>query len=316
MEKYLQELLQAKNIALFTHTRPDPDAVGSTLAMRQILQSLNKNVDIFCGGEVEESYNLLEDIVFFNKKSCKSYDLFVSLDMATPNMLGEHKDWFLSQTNTMKLDHHIAGSDFAKVNVSKNYSAMAIFVYQIATRLKVKVNKSVASRLFFGIAGDTGNFRYSNADALTFKVASKLIECGADNLFLQKQFFDKTTLAHIALSSLALLSAELDKGKNYAILTASKQDFELSHASEMESISNLPNYYLNAGVKVAVILKELSDGVHCSFRSNEGFDCSAVASKYGGGGHKCAAGCTASGDVEQIKAELIKIFDEYFKNKQ
>lgn len=316
MEKYLQLLMQAKNIAVFTHVRPDPDAVGSTLAMRQILVSLGKGVDIFCSGTIPQSYSLFEDITFFNQKTCKNYDLLLSLDMATPNMLGEYQDWFMSESNTIKLDHHSTGTDFAKINISKKCSAMALFVYQIATKLKVKVTASIAERLFFGIVGDTGNFRYSNADALTFKVAAKLIDCGADITFLQKQFFDKTTLAHIFLSSRALLSAELDKDNNFAILVASKQDYELSNATEMEDISNLPNCFLNAGVKVAVILKELSDGVHCSFRSHEGFDCTAVASLYGGGGHKCAAGCTASGDIEQTKAELIKIFKEYFKNKQ
>lgn len=311
MEEYLKKIKEANSIALFSHIRPDPDTVGSTLALKIILESIGKHVDIFCAGELDSEYNFLEDFKLYNKKELDGHDLLVSVDMATPTMLGEFEEKFLAFGNTIKLDHHPSGTDFAKINVVKLYSAMAVFAYEIAEELGVKISSEAATRLYFGILGDTGNFRYSNTDAKTFEVSSKLMEYGADAQLVQKQFFDKTTLAHIRLSSKALLSAEVAEDKFYAILIASRDDYISCGAPETESISNLPNMYLNAGFSVAVILKELSDGVHCSFRSHESFDCSAVAAQFGGGGHRCAAGCKIEGSLEEVKNKIKNIFESY-----
>lgn len=313
MEKYLSLLLSSKKIALFSHISPDPDTIGSTLALKLMLESLGKKVSIYCGGDIGENFNLFSETKLYNKDKLSGFDLFVSVDMATASMLGVYKDEFLAFGNTLKLDHHTIGDDFAGENVTKFYSAMAIFVFEIAEELNINISSDIATKLFFAIVGDTGNFKYNNTDSKTLLVASKLLEFGADINFINKNFFDKMTIPHIRLASKALLNAEVDEKNQYAILVANKKDYEKFGAEEIDNISNLPNYYLSAGVKIAVIIKDKSDGVHCSFRSVEGVDSSAIASKFGGGGHKCAAGCTIKKSVGEVKKLIKGMFEEIFK---
>ena len=305
MREILKIIKKAKKIALFSHSNPDPDTIGSTIALYQVLLEQKKQVSLFCDVENGSNYAFLKYYDRYNTDELSGFDLYISVDIPTNSMLGKYEEQFVSFPNTLKIDHHANGADFAKKATVKTYSACAILVYEIAKKLKVKITPDIATSLYFGICGDTGLFRNTNTDSKTFKVCSELLDCGAEIRRVYSEFFDKRNVANVKLTSNALLNAKINDEQKYVIMQISKEDFERFGASETENVGNLPNTYLNCGYKLACILKEREDGIHCSFRSKFEYDCSVVASKFGGGGHKNAAGCAIDATMKEA-AELVE----------
>ncbi len=313
MNRYIKILKKAKTIALFSHKSPDPDTVGSTLALSNVLLKAGKQVDIFCADSIPESYYFLNDANNYNNVEFKpeNYDLLIAVDIAGTNMLGEFYDAFMAYKNTMRIDHHITGEFKAKENLVVPYSATAILIFEIANKLKVKIDGNIATELYFAICGDTGIFRNNNTDSLTFDISAKLLENGAEIRRVYTEFFDKKTVPYLKLTSNALLNAQIDDDNKFVVMSVSKEDFERFRASTEETVGNLPNTYLNCGYKVAAILKEKDDGIHCSFRSKFEYDCSKIASVFGGGGHKNASGCFIEKDLKQATIDVSNAIKEY-----
>lgn len=315
MRTVLKLIKQAKTIALFSHENPDPDTIGSTLALKSALEILGKKVAVFCDHELNQNYGFLSGYEEYNKCEGQDFDLLIAVDVANSTMLAKYEELFLNHNNTIRLDHHVSGNDFARYNLMKNYSACAILIYFLIKKLKVKLNSDIATKIYFGICGDTGIFRNNNTDSLTFKVCANLLSKGAEFRKVYTEFFDKKTVPWIKLTSSALLGANIDDENKFVIMSVSKSDYEKFGASETENIGNLPNSYLNAGYKIACILKEREDGIHCSLRSKFEYDCSCIAEKFGGGGHKNASGCKFDVGLKEAEKQLAEEIKKYLKEK-
>lgn len=313
MRDIIKLIKHSKKIALFSHSNPDPDTIGSTLALYEALVSLKKDVSIFCDVENGENYAFLEYYDRYNTSDLEGYDLFVSVDVPTNTMLGKFEEAFVNFSKTMRLDHHANGADFSKTKLIKTYSACAILIYEVIKKLKVKITSSMATALYFGICGDTGMFRNSNTDSKTFAVCAELMEAGAEVRRVYAEFFDKRNVPNVKLTSSTILNAKINDELKYVIMTVSKEDFEKFGVPQSENIGNLPNTYLNCGYKLAVILKEREDGIHCSFRSKFEYDCSVVAAKFGGGGHKNASGCAINETLDTATDMVEKEIQEFLK---
>lgn len=315
MKKFLKLIKLAESVAIFSHEKPDADTIGSAVALRRILMSMGKKVDMFCESNIPESFYFLEEAKTFNKKFGE-YELLISVDVATESMLGKYKDLFLNFSNTIKIDHHINGSSYAKRNHIRQQSACAILIYEIAEKLKVKIDEETATALYFGICGDTGIFRNNNTDSYTFFVASKLLEAGANIRRVYNGFFDKRTVSSVKISSSCLLYAETNDEFGYAILKAKKDDYlKYDVDPENDMLGNTPNTYLSCGYKIAVIMKEKDDAIHCSLRSKLEYDVSKIAAVFGGGGHKNAAGCRIDAPLEQAEEILKQTIEKYLRSR-
>ncbi len=313
MKDILKRIKKAKKIALFSHESPDPDTIGSSLALCRCLESMGKDVGLFCGCELGENYNFLEYYVRYNTRNLEDFDLYIAVDVASDNKLGLFAEDFLAFFNTIKIDHHSVGTNFAKLNLVKTYSACSILVYEIAKKLKVKITPEIATELYFGICGDTSIFRNNNTDSKTFETCAQLFNYGADYRKIYNEFFDKKSVGYVKLTSNALLGADINEKYKFVIMTASSSDYEKFGVNDQDDIGNLPKTYLSCGYKIAVILKEKSDGIHCSFRSKFEYDVSQIAEAFGGGGHKNASGCNIKKSLNSAKKDVEKEIINYLK---
>lgn len=313
MEKYLKMLKFAKKVALFAHVSPDPDTIGSVVALAEILKKMGKTVDMFSPDFLPENYYFLEEVKNF-KDEPEEYDLLVAVDVSSYNRLGRFEEFFKSHPNTLRIDHHVVAEGIDSVNKVFPYSACAVAIYEIAKKLRVKVTPTIATALYFGICGDTGIFKNNNTDSKTFETCAELVSAGAEIRRVYTEFFEKKTVPYIHLSSNILLNAKLNRKLGYAIMTVSVADYEKFGASLDENVSGIPHSYLNAGFKVAVILKEKEDGIHCSFRSKFEYDVAMIAEQFGGGGHKNASGARVEGTLNSVSTKVEKAIKEYLKN--
>ena len=314
MEQYLKVIKKAKRVAIFSHENPDPDTIGSSIALCRLLEGAGKHVELFCGSSVPENFGFLEYYVRYNTSKLEDFDLYIAVDVAEEYMLGTYSEAFLKFTNTIKIDHHMSGTEYAKINKVFPYSACAVGIFEVAEKLKLKITSDVATELYFGICGDTGLFRYNNTDSKTFLTSAKLLDAGADFKFVYREFFDKKTVPYVKMTSKCLLNAKLNDEYKYVIMTASKDDYKKYGFPEESSIGNLPHSYLNCGYNIGVVLKERDDGIHCSFRSKFEYDVAKIAEKLGGGGHKNASGCLIKKDLKTATLEVEKEIKNYLKN--
>ena len=291
MHSIIKLIKKSKNIAIFSHKSPDPDAVGSALALKHALNKMGKNVFIFCDETDFSSFSFLSGSKDYNIGELTNCDLFIAIDVASGDLLGRFEEQFKNFPLTIKIDHHSKGKKFAKLELVKNESSCAMVIFEVIKALKVKISDYIATCLYFGICGDTGIFKNNNTDSKTFLVCSELLNQGADFKKVYSEFFDKRTLENLYLTSNAILNAIVNDEEKFAIMSVSTDDYEKFGASENESIGNLPNQFLSCGYKIAVILKQKHDGIHCSFRSKCEYDVSKIAEKFAGGGHKNASGC-------------------------
>lgn len=317
MKNLVKLIKKANKIALFSHISPDPDTIGSTLAFYYTLKSLKKDVSLFCDDENLERFAFLDAEKLYNiSNPNEQFDLCIAIDISSFDRIGKFGDVFSKSRNTARVDHHQVGENFAQNNIMKPYSACAILIYEIITLLKAKITPEIATLLYFGICGDTGGFRFSNTDSMTFDVCSKLLSFGANIRWLYSEFFDKKTVPSLKLSSQALLSAKINDELGFVIMKISSGDYQKYGADESEYIGNIPNMYLNCGYKIACIIKEKSDGIKVSLRSKFEYDCSKIAEIYGGGGHKNASGLKFSENFSLSDAEKIleKEIKDYLKS--
>ena len=315
MKGLIKLIKKAKKIALFSHTNPDPDTIGSVLALGLGLEKIGKDVSLFCDTDDGEKYAFLGYYDRYNTNDIdENFDLMIAVDVPTIEKLGKFAEKFLSHDNNAKLDHHKTCEDYAKLNIMIPYSACAILVYELLKKLKVKIDSDIATFLYFAICGDTGLFKYNNTDSKTFLVASKLLEFGARIRDVYENFFDKFSVPDVMLKAKVTLDAKLYDELGYAIMIVKRSDFEKYGVKNGNMLRNLPHTFLNCGYKMAAILREEDDGIHCSLRSKFEYDCNEVAVKFGGGGHKNAAGLTIQKPINEackmIELEIKKYLSQ------
>ena len=316
MRKILKLLKKSKKIALFSHISPDPDTIGSTMALFYALKSLKKDVYLFCDDNLERFAFVEADKLYNICEIDDTFDLFVSVDVATLARVGSFADKFEAAKSSIRIDHHKSGDDFAENNLMISYSASGILIYDIITKLRINITEKIATLLYFAICGDTGGFRFDNTDALTFEVCGKLIKKGANIRWIYSEFFDKKSVSALKLTSNALLQAKINDELKYVIMKIQNQDYHKFGAKESEYVGNLPNMYLNCGYKIACIIKEKSDAIKASVRSKFEYDCCCIAEKFGGGGHKNAAGINFgnSFSLDEIEEKIKTEIENYLMN--
>jgi len=307
-------LKKSKNIAIFSHKGPDPDTVGSSLALFKGLKKMGKNVSLFCDDEMTGgNYGFLAGFEEYNKSDLSGFDLYVSVDVAAGELLGKFEEQFSKFDVSLKIDHHEAGTNFAKHNLVKQYAACAILIFELLKHLKVKIDKDISTCLYLGICGDTGIFKNNNLDSKTFAVCSELLELGAEYKKVYSDFFEKRTLANLYLTSNAIMSAYVNDELEFSVMTVSSDDYDRFGANVNEHIGNLPHSFLNCGHKISAILKQKQDGIHVSFRSKAEYDVSKIAAKFGGGGHKNAAACSIIDGIGVAEKQVIEAIKNYLK---
>ena len=325
-QRFAEVLHSASKILLTIHHRPDGDCVGSALAMRQILLQLGKDVHIIAPHKTPPTLafldplhliTALEDVSEEDTSFLQTADLFFVLDTSSWAQLGEMATHFrASSARKIVLDHHIKGDDIgAEKFIDCHADATGALVVQAADALGVPLTLDIAKPAFIAIATDTGWFRLSNATSDTFRMVGRLIDAGVQHDAMYREIYEQESLGRVRLIGRTLAKAELHLGGTLLLSWILLEDFATAEAlsSDSEDIINMLLQVRDS--RMAVLISELKDGTFkVSFRSRCAVDCSILAARFGGGGHRKAAGASFSLPLEQTKQALLEAVAEALNN--
>ncbi len=302
-------LLEANNVAIYTHINTDCDAMGSTLALREALLSLGKRVDVYANSNFPNNFKFYGDLSFVNKKTCEEkYDLAVCLDCATENRLGKYKFTYRRGVKyTLAIDHHhLANENFCKFNYIKDASSTAEALFDILIFMKIKLTTFMCKCLFSGIATDTGKFMHSVRQK-TMIVVSKLMKYGGFKVEeVTTPLFNSLQYEVFELMQIAYKKIEFYCNRNLAMIMLSREDFEKTNTT-LDDVDVFPDIPLQLDdVKFAILASEDDKGYfRVSFRSKGVISAKDVAVSFGGNGHLNASGCKIFGGFDEVKQRLL-----------
>lgn len=303
-------LLEADNIAIVTHRRPDGDTLGSAALLCRGLRQLGKKVYVLENPEVTEKYvGLLEGLT---KAWAEEGDTVVCVDVASPNMLGAHFAP-LQERIRLRIDHHGSATPFTPLSlVEPETAACGEIVYGVLKEMGATLDVAMAEALYTAVSTDTGCFRYANTTANTLRVAADCLAAGANTFRLNQILFETNSLGRLRLQGWLVENAIFLQNGQIAICALPKsKELELGLTEDdLENISGFPRSI--AGVKIAATLRqEDAQTVKMSVRAVPGCDAAAICQKFGGGGHTGAAGASMKLSMEEaveaVKAAMPEI---------
>ncbi len=318
---------ESSSILLTTHTKPDGDACGSIAAMVDVLVALGKTVKVILPPSLPEWYEFLfterplvldSDITVRQliEKQADGFDLIMLIDVNTYNQLPEIAE-FLKQNDKpiLVIDHHKTGDGLGDVElVDSTAAATGLIIFDLLRYAKWQINEKVAWALFVAIATDTGWFQFSNTDSRVHRAGAELIEAGANPTIIYHDLYQNLSPERFKLMTAMLNTVELHFDGRFATQYLLQSDFERTGAASKDTESLIDECRRIGTVEVAALFVELADGrIKCSLRSRNTVDVCKIAAKFGGGGHKMAAGVHLPGPVENAKRLITAEVEKQFK---
>lgn len=306
---------QRQTFVLTSHARPDGDAIGSQIALGLALEALGKTVRWVGHDPAPQPYRHFPavDRIDTSGRFSGEADAVIVMEcntLARPEVEGldthDGPDGPVRRF-VINIDHHGGNTMYGDVNwFDESAAAVCEMTAEIIDALGVKWTPEIATHLYLGISTDTGSFRHANITARTFELCRRIAETGVKPAALAREIYDSFSIGRVKLTGEMLHAMELHHGHRVAVLYFDDALLQRCGATT-DDTDGLVNIPLGAKDVVAVVLikKQASGELRVSLRSKGDVDVRAVAQRWGGGGHKNAAGCTITGTLEDAKRTLI-----------
>jgi len=303
-------LQDASSVAVLAHINPEGDAIGSTLAASLALRAAGKRVGAFNVDPVPSNLRHLPGVDELRRElpNDETYACYLVLDSSDLQRTGGLLDGRRPGAMVLNVDHHAGNTRFGDVNwIEPAASSAGEMVYCLLRTAGLPISADAAANLYAAILTDTGGFRYGNTTEESLRVAAELVAAGAVPEAIAQGLTANRVLGEWRLLAEVLAGLTVEANGRVAwieITTAARQRAGVG----LEVAEDFIEYPRNlAGVRIAVAFKELSaDEVRASFRSSGTVDVAALASSFGGGGHRNAAGCTVHGGLVAAKTAVLR----------
>ncbi len=304
-----------RRFLLLGHVDPDGDCIGSMLALAHFLVDTGKEVACYTPGDIADIYRALPLArLFVGEESLPKLhpEMVFALDSPTTARTDD-----LVRMNdgrpVVNIDHHPTNERYGGINiVDDTASATSIIVYRfLAAVAPASITPEVADYLYLGVLMDTGGFRFQNTNAEALGMAARFVELGARPYQLAHEFIYVKKFNTLKLLSRALDSIEVHDGGRIALIQISLDMVAQSGAS-MSDTEGFVDYATSIDdVALGALFREVAPGeIRVSLRSRNGYNVAALAERFGGGGHRNAAGLTIAGDLAAAKSAILAGFEE------
>lgn len=299
-QQVAKRIRDAKHVLLLTDERLDGDTLGSTLGLFHILRDMDKDVTVFSPRVIPKQYHFIPGVEHIRNDDAVFDDASVDLVVIADCSDGEYITQFLPKmprkVPLVSFDHHATNPRYGTYNLVEPHAAStADVVWRFVQRSGFPVDQKAAQCLLTGICTDTSLFSTSNTTAAAFEASVELTKLGAKlHDIIRHTMMDRPVPV---LRVWGLLFERLHYHDEFDALATALTQADLDSLGKPEvdtsSISNFLNATLDHADAILILRESDDGGVKGSLRSR-GRDVAALAEKYGGGGHKCAAGFKVS----------------------
>jgi phosphoesterase RecJ-like protein len=301
-------LRQHDRFLVVTHENPDGDALGSLLASSLALRQLGKDAVMYLPGATplprEYAFMPLDQLV--REAPADAADrVLLAVDCAKEDRIGDEAAISRAPL-VLDVDHHHDNTRFGDVNlIVADASSTGEVLRDVFGELGVGLTPEIAEPLYIALVTDTGRFQYANTTPKALRLAAELVEAGADIHAVFQEVYESVEFAKLKLLARALGRAEVLEGGRIVVSHLVRTDFSEVGASEPYSEGIIDYLRAVEGAELAVLIREqLNDATHLykgSLRSSiDELDVSVIARRFGGGGHRQAAGFSTDLPLPEI----------------
>jgi phosphoesterase RecJ-like protein len=310
MKEIVAALLGAGRIAIVSHRDPDPDTIGSALALGLGLESLGKRVSWHCADPVPEPQRFLHGSErFVTDPPPGDVDLVVTVDFGSADRA---KFAIPSGPKLVNIDHHASNEHFGAANlVDATAAASAELVSRVIDALGVAWTPDMATAALVGIMTDTGSFQFPSTDARALERAARLREAGADLQAITYNIFRNRRFEALKLWGFAFARLERERGGQLVWTELRADDLARAGARDEDVSGLVEQVARSAGMRVALLFNEQPGTpsiVKISCRTSQwepSVDAAALMALFGGGGHVRAAGALIAGELADVRGRVL-----------
>ncbi len=306
LKRLIKAIKTHKKILIATHIDPDCDGICSALLMTHFVNHFQKTKPyLFCHSPLPEKYQFLSKNYTFSK-SIKHFDLLIAVDSADIDRIFPKEKYnlnFLNGKFIINIDHHRSNKQFGNIAIiDEKASSACEIIYGLFKKLNIKIERRIAEIFYAGIYNETGGFVYPNTTSAALRICSDLINLGIEPSVLVKKLNAKT-IAGTKLLSAVLATIEIKNGIGTMYLTQKMLNKYRARISESENFIS----FLQAiqGVRISVFFREEKDSIRISLRSDGLLDVNNFARRFGGGGHRLAAGIRLKDNLSLAKKKIL-----------
>ena len=315
-------LAGAKRVLVSGHLSPDGDSLGSMSAAQRALSAPGRTVTAAADPRAFGAPGFLEgakDILPLRRLKGMAFDLLFCVDCASAERLPPEVRPFAAKLPVLALDHHITNTHFGAVElIDPSASSAGEILWRLLKSMDAPIDRATAEALWVSIVTDTGRFAYDSTGPGTLEAAADLLRRGVRTAQINDILYCSFKAKTIALKRRAWRSLHIWKNRKVAEVTVTRDDFrEVRGAkADIEDAVEIPRSV--ARNEIALFFYQIPDRTHetrVSIRTRAPWDATALAAKFGGGGHVRAAGCTVKAPLSAAKRQVRAAVAEMMKVK-
>ena len=307
VQRICDEVRRRHRFLLTSHARPDGDSIGSQLAMAFALDALGKDVRIVNADPAPDHYWEFPglDRIEIARHTDAEADALIVMECSDLRRTGVSG---LEDRYIINIDHHAGNRMYGALNwFDQSAAACGEMVFDLIRALGVPLDYEIATHIYLAILTDTGSFHHSNITPRTFDICRQTVEAGVNPAAMARRVFDSNSFGKLKLIGALLDAMELVDEGRLAVLYMDEAMLAACGCThnDTEGVINLP---LTAReIQAVVFFKVGSNGdVRVSMRSKYDVDVRLVATEFGGGGHKNAAGFTVTGHLADVRPGILE----------
>lgn len=314
-EELIEKLKRHATVGVYSHIRPDGDCIGAQVAACKWLKK--NSIEAFAFNDDSIPLNLQWLTDFFpiqqpDEKSLAKCDAFLLLDGNSPSRFGSYSEYIQDDPKpTYMIDHHPDPQDGFDLSISvEEASSTCELLFHLYLQNDIKqLDTKAAKALYTGILTDTGSLQYDSVTPETMNIASELLRIGEFRPHeVAERVFSNKSLEQLHLLSMAMGTIELHEDNQIATMYVTSEMLEATDTTNDDTEGFVAYPLSIAGIKAAILFKDLGDGVKMSLRSKSNdVDVNKWAREIGGGGHKKASGAWHKGPLEKAIKEVVEI---------
>jgi phosphoesterase RecJ-like protein len=305
------EISRHEKFLIASHRSPEADAIGSQLGLSRAMRQRGKQTILYNRDGVPKNLRFLkgsDSILQFDElpDEVKEAEVGIVVDCSNLDRLGDKGKRLFRDLPVINIDHHKDNTNFGDINYVETVAATTQIIADLIEYMGLKLDEPIATALYAGVIADTSSFQNENVSASLLHRAADLLEGGANARSVIVNLYEKEPFSKLKLLGEVLATARIEDRIVWAEITP--ELIEKAGATQEDTEGIIGKLRTTEGARVACLFKKLpEDSIKVSLRSKDGVDVSKVASKFGGGGHRVAAGCMVDGSMEEVEEKVLGV---------